>query len=37
MFATDPNFRGYFLGGERMLLNAVLLGPGFGTRQTVEF
>ena len=37
MFATDPNFRGYFLGGERMFLNAVLLGPGFGTRQTVEF
>ena len=37
MFATDPNFRGYFLGGERMLLNAILLGPGFGTQQTVEF
>ena len=37
LFATDPNFRAYFYGGERMLLNAILLGPGFGTRQTVEF
>lgn len=37
IFANDPNFRGYFLGGERMLLNAVLLGPSFGAEQTVEF
>lgn len=37
LFATQPNFRGYFYGGERMLLNALLLGPGFGSRQTVEW
>ena len=37
LFATQPDFRGYFHGGERLFLNAVLLGPGFGARQTVEF
>ena len=37
LFATQPNFRAYFHGGERMLLNALLLGPGFGTEQTVEW
>jgi hypothetical protein len=30
LFADTPNFRGYFYGGERLLLNAILLGPGFG-------
>jgi hypothetical protein len=30
LFADTPNFRGYFHGGERLLLNAVFLGPGFG-------
>jgi hypothetical protein len=34
LFADTPNFRGYFHGGERLLLNAILLGPGFGTNQT---
>ena len=33
LFADAPNFRGYFHGGERLLLNAIFLGPGFGTRQ----
>ncbi|MFQ6615157.1 MAG: M14 family metallopeptidase [Fidelibacterota bacterium] len=37
LFATQPNFRGYFRGGERMLLNALILGPGFGTHTGVEW
>ncbi|MCK5086778.1 MAG: hypothetical protein KAQ90_04610, partial [Melioribacteraceae bacterium] len=37
MFAVQPNFRSYFYGTTRLLLNAVLLGPGFGTKQTVEW
>ncbi len=37
LFATLPNFRGYFHGGERMLLNAMMLGPGFGTKRSVEW
>jgi hypothetical protein len=37
MFATPPNFRGYFLGAERLLLNAMLLGPGLGTRSSIEW
>jgi hypothetical protein len=32
LFTVQPNFRGYFHGGERLLLNAIFLGPGFGTR-----
>ena len=31
VFAAIPNFRGYYHGAERMLLNALFLGPGFGT------
>ncbi|HEX6791478.1 MAG TPA: hypothetical protein VF247_09230, partial [Candidatus Krumholzibacteria bacterium] len=31
VFAALPNFRGYYHGAERMLLNALFLGPGFGT------
>jgi hypothetical protein len=31
VFAAIPNFRGYYYGAERMLLNALFLGPGFGT------
>ena len=30
LFADKPNFRGYFHGSERLLLNALLLGPGLG-------
>lgn len=37
LFAEDPNFRSYFYGTGRMLLNALLLGPGFGSRQAVEW
>ncbi len=33
LFADTPNFRGYFYGAERLLLNAIFLGPGFGTSQ----
>ncbi len=32
LFAGHPAFRGYFRGSERLLLNALLLGPGVGTR-----
>ena len=37
LFATDPCFRGYFWGTERLFLNAVLLGPGLGTRQRLAW
>ncbi|PKL87587.1 MAG: hypothetical protein CVV23_14645 [Ignavibacteriae bacterium HGW-Ignavibacteriae-2] len=37
LFADEPNFRSYFEGTERLLLNSILLGPGFGTRQTVDW
>lgn len=33
LFAQDPNFRGAWRGTQRMLLNAILLGPGCGTSQ----
>ncbi len=32
LFADDPFFRAYFHGTKRLFLNAVLLGPGLGTR-----
>jgi len=31
LFAFEPNFRGYFYGSERLLINAILFGPGLGT------
>jgi hypothetical protein len=31
LFADDPLFRAFFHGTGRMLLNALVLGPGFGT------
>jgi hypothetical protein len=31
LFSNDPFFRGYWEGSGRLLLNAVLLGPGVGT------
>lgn len=37
LFLTQPNFRGYFRGSERLLLNAIYLGPGMGTRPTVKW
>ena len=37
LFAGEPNFRSYFYGTGRMLINSFLLGPGFGTRPVVEW
>ncbi|MFC1539504.1 M14 metallopeptidase family protein [Candidatus Latescibacterota bacterium] len=37
LFADEPNFRSYFYGTGRMLINSMLLGPGFGTQQVVEW
>jgi len=31
LFAFQPDFRGYFYGSERLLINALLFGPGLGT------
>jgi len=36
-FAGDTNYRSYFYGTARMLKNAILLGPGLGTRQPIKF
>jgi hypothetical protein len=33
LFAGDPHYRSYFFGTRRIFLNAVFLGPGFGSRQ----
>jgi hypothetical protein len=37
LFVTEPCFRGYHEGSARLLLNAVLLGPGLGTDQPVPW
>jgi hypothetical protein len=37
LFASLPNFRGYYHGAERLLLNALFLGPGFGTATRVAW
>ena len=37
LFAGEPNFRSYFYGTERMLINSLLLGPGLGTQQVVAW
>ena len=37
LFATQPNFRGYFHDSERLLLNSVFFGPGMGTARSVEW
>ena len=37
LFATEPHFRGYFKASERVLLNAIYLGPGMGTSHSVEW
>ncbi len=36
LFAGEPTWRSYFYETERMLINSMLLGPGFGTRQPTE-
>ena len=33
LFASEPDFRGSYHGTRRLLINAVLLGPGCGTSQ----
>ena len=37
LFATDPFLRGYFEGSGRLLLNAIVLGPGMGTSAPVPW
>jgi hypothetical protein len=37
LFAGEPDFRSYFYGTARMFINAILLGPGFGTAPVVEW
>ena len=32
LFLNEPEFRGWTLGTRRMLVNAILYGPGLGTR-----
>ena len=32
LFLSEPEFRGWTLGTRRLLLNAMLYGPGLGTR-----
>ena len=36
MFAGQPNFRGASLGTNRLLLNAIVYGPGMGTRPQIS-
>jgi hypothetical protein len=37
LFAGQPNYRASFEGAERLLINALLLGPGCGTVQPIEW
>ena len=37
LFAGEPNYRSYFYGTTRLLLNGIFLGPGFGTSQPVGY
>jgi len=37
LFAHEPNFRSYFYGTTRILLNSMLLGPGMGARKPVDW
>ena len=37
LFANDPFFRGYFEGTGRLLLNAIILGPGVGASKAVPW
>jgi hypothetical protein len=37
LFADDPVFRGMYAGTTRLLLNALFLGPGWGTARKVEW
>jgi hypothetical protein len=37
LFAGQPNYRASFEGAERLLVNALLLGPGFGSVQGIDW
>ncbi|MCH7720034.1 MAG: hypothetical protein IH988_03465, partial [Planctomycetes bacterium] len=37
LFASDPFVRGYLEGSGRLLLNAIILGPGMGTQQPLPW
>jgi len=37
LFANDPFYRAYYEGSARLLVNAVMLGPGMGTRQPLPW
>ena len=37
LFATDPTYRMWLPGMQRLFLNAVLLGPGMGTSQPLPW
>ncbi len=37
LFATSPNFRGMYEGTERLLMNAVVYGPGAGANQAFDW
>jgi hypothetical protein len=37
LFASQPNFRAFFRGSERLLSNAILFGPGMGTQWTPKW
>ena len=37
LFATDPTYRMWLAGAQRLFLNAVLLGPGMGTSQPLPW
>lgn len=37
LIAGEPTFRGYFHGTERLLINALLFGPGLGARQPLPW
>ncbi len=37
LFASNPTHRGWYPGMERLFLNAVLLGPGMGTSQSLPW
>jgi len=37
LFAGEPNFRAYYHATERLLLNAIYYGVGFGTQRNVEW
>ncbi len=37
LFADEPYFRAYFHGSGKLLINAILLGPGFGAEATLPY